>query len=184
MDILRDTGASIGIVSRNHVRPEHFTGEVVYIKQPLYLNFKCLPLAKVELQSPEFGYVITKTASREREGTVASAKEPEAVVTEDPNLLILPPAEKIVGRLVEVSGEELREAQRGCSTLQACFLQAERRNSDFRVEGEMLFRESKDHFGSVSLQVVIPKVYRDKILALCHEELRRTSVYEKQNIAY
>ncbi|GBN27958.1 hypothetical protein AVEN_181805-1 [Araneus ventricosus] len=210
MDILRDTGASIDIVSRNHVRPEHFTGEVVYIKQPLDLNFKCLPLAKVELQSPEFGYVITKAAvidaqldsgwyllsnkthelileakrkpnlnavitrsqtnktdpsqSREREGKVALAKEPPAIDTEDPSPLILPPDEKIVGRLVEISGEDLREAQRGCSTLQACFLQAERENSDFHVEGEMLFRESKDHFGSVSLQVVIPKVYRDNIL--------------------
>ncbi|GBN63107.1 hypothetical protein AVEN_138104-1 [Araneus ventricosus] len=28
---------------------------------------------------------------------------------------------------------------------------------------------SKDQFGNVSLQVVIPKVYRDKNLALCHE---------------
>ncbi|GBN48073.1 Retrovirus-related Pol polyprotein from transposon 412, partial [Araneus ventricosus] len=30
-------------------------------------------------------------------------------------------------------------------------------------------RESKDHYGNISLQVVIPQVYRDKILALCHE---------------
>ncbi|GBN03910.1 hypothetical protein AVEN_190850-1 [Araneus ventricosus] len=63
MDILRDTGASIDIVSHNHVRPEHFTGEVVYIKQPLDFNFKCLPLAEVELQSPEFGYIVTRTVA-------------------------------------------------------------------------------------------------------------------------
>ncbi|GBN38397.1 hypothetical protein AVEN_200987-1 [Araneus ventricosus] len=62
MDILRDTGASIDIVSRNHIRPEHFTGEVVYVKQPLDAEFRCLPLAKVELQSPEFGCVVTKAA--------------------------------------------------------------------------------------------------------------------------
>ncbi|GBN02872.1 hypothetical protein AVEN_153228-1 [Araneus ventricosus] len=55
MDILRDTGASIHIVSRNRVRPENFTGEFVFVKQPLDAEFRCLPLAKVELQSPEFG---------------------------------------------------------------------------------------------------------------------------------
>ncbi|GBM34956.1 hypothetical protein AVEN_240331-1 [Araneus ventricosus] len=218
MDILRDTGASIDIVSRNRVRPEHFTGGVVFVKQPLDAEFRCLPLAKVELQSPEFGCVVTKAAvidaqlgsgwyllsnktyelileakrktnlntvvtrnqtnqtdkkdlaqSNEREGTVATTKEPEAIITDDPYSLTLPPAEKIGERIVEVSSEELREAQKGCSTLQACFLQAEKGNSDFRVEGEMMFRESKDHFGNVSLQVVIPQVYRDKILALCHE---------------
>ncbi|GBN53024.1 hypothetical protein AVEN_27660-1 [Araneus ventricosus] len=63
MDTLRDTGASINIVSRNHVRPENFTGEVVWIKQPFDLNYKCLPLAKVELKSPEFGYIVTKAAA-------------------------------------------------------------------------------------------------------------------------
>ncbi|GBM45853.1 hypothetical protein AVEN_180721-1 [Araneus ventricosus] len=202
----------------NRVRPEHFTGEVVLVKQPLVSEFICVPLAKVELQSPEFGCVITKAAvidvqldsgwyllsnktyelileakrkpnlnavitrsqtnqtdkkdlsqRSEREGTVATTKEPEAIISHDPYSLTLPPAEKIRERIVEVSSEELREAQRGCSTLQACFLQAERGNFDFRVEGEMLFRESKDHFGNVSLQVVILQVYRDKILALCHE---------------
>ncbi|GBN02873.1 hypothetical protein AVEN_153229-1 [Araneus ventricosus] len=33
----------------------------------------------------------------------------------------------------------------------------------------MLLMESKDHFGNASLQVVVPKVYRDKIWALYHE---------------
>ncbi|GBM29684.1 hypothetical protein AVEN_156872-1 [Araneus ventricosus] len=55
-------GASIDIVSRNHVRKEYFNGEVVCVKQPLYLNYKCLPLAKVELQSSEFRHIVTKAA--------------------------------------------------------------------------------------------------------------------------
>ncbi|GBM40215.1 Retrovirus-related Pol polyprotein from transposon 412 [Araneus ventricosus] len=215
MDILSDRGASIDIVSRNHVRPENFTGKVVWIKQPLDLNYKWLPLAKVELQSPEFGYIVTKAAvvdaqlnngwyllrnkthqlileakrkpnlnavvtrsqtrktdpsrSREKEGQVASAEEPAAVVTEDSTPMSLPPEDKEYGTLVEVSGDELWKAQRDCPTLQACFLQAEKENSEYQIEGEILFRKSKDHFGSVNLQVVIPKVYRDKILALRHE---------------
>ncbi|GBM54089.1 hypothetical protein AVEN_247703-1 [Araneus ventricosus] len=43
MDILGDTVSSIDIVSRNRVRPEHFTGEVVFVKQPLDAEFRCLP---------------------------------------------------------------------------------------------------------------------------------------------
>ncbi|GBM36421.1 hypothetical protein AVEN_234806-1 [Araneus ventricosus] len=214
-DVLRDTGASIDIVSRNHVRPEHFPGEVVFVKQPLDAEFRCLPLAKVELQSPEFSCVVTKAAvidtqldsgwyllsnkthelileakrkpnlnavvtrSRtrkieplkclEREKKAISPKDPAAVVEGDATPLCLPPAVREDGRLVEVKKGELQRAQRGCSTLQAFFLQAERGNSDFRVEEGTLFRESKDHYGNISLQVVIPQVYRDKILALSHE---------------
>ncbi|GBN57347.1 hypothetical protein AVEN_247313-1 [Araneus ventricosus] len=215
MDILRDTGASIDIFSRNHVRPENFTGEVVWIKQPLDLNYKCLPLAKVELHSTEFGYIVTKAAvvdaqldsgwyllsnnthqlilevkrkpnlnavltrsqtrktdtlrSCEKKGKVAPAEEPASVFTVDSTPLNLPPADKEEGKLVEVSSDELWRAKRDCPTLQACFLQEEKENSEYRKEREILFRKSKDHFGSVSLQMVIPKVYRDKILALCHE---------------
>ncbi|GBN58084.1 hypothetical protein AVEN_258010-1 [Araneus ventricosus] len=62
MSILRDTGASIDIVSRNHVRSADFTGETVWVKQVLDLNFTCLPLVKVELQSSDFGHIITKAA--------------------------------------------------------------------------------------------------------------------------
>ncbi|GBO02118.1 hypothetical protein AVEN_123498-1 [Araneus ventricosus] len=61
MSILRDTGASIDIVSRNRVASADFTGETVWVKQPLDLKFTCLPLAKVELQSSDFGHIVTKT---------------------------------------------------------------------------------------------------------------------------
>ncbi|GBM49021.1 Retrovirus-related Pol polyprotein from transposon 412 [Araneus ventricosus] len=214
MDILRDTGPSIDIVSRNHVRPEHFT-EVVYVKQPLDSEFRCLPLAKVELQSPEFGCVVTKAAvidaqldtgwyflsnkthelileakrkpnlnavvtrsqtrkikppkSGEKEKKAVSPEEPAAVVEGDATPLSLPPAVREDGRLIGVHKGALQSAQKGFSTLQACFSQAGRGNSDFRVKEGTLFRESKDHYGNISLQVVIPQVYRDKILALCHE---------------
>ncbi|GBN44734.1 hypothetical protein AVEN_113122-1 [Araneus ventricosus] len=60
MSILRDTGASIDIVSRNHLRSVDLTGETVWVKQPLDLNCTCLPLAKVELKSSEFGNIVTK----------------------------------------------------------------------------------------------------------------------------
>ncbi|GBN58781.1 hypothetical protein AVEN_213916-1 [Araneus ventricosus] len=62
MSILRDTGASIDLVSRNHINPEDLMGETVLIKQPLDKNLTCLPLAKIELQSPELGKIVTKAA--------------------------------------------------------------------------------------------------------------------------
>ncbi|GBM63405.1 hypothetical protein AVEN_82259-1 [Araneus ventricosus] len=62
MSILRDTGASIDLVSRNHINSEDLSGETVWIKQPLDKNFTCLSLAKIELQSPVFGKIITKAA--------------------------------------------------------------------------------------------------------------------------
>ncbi|GBN56655.1 Retrovirus-related Pol polyprotein from transposon 412 [Araneus ventricosus] len=107
--------------------------------------------------------------SGEKEKKAVSPKEPAAVVEGDATPLSLPPAVKEDGRLIGVDKGALQSAQKGCSTLQACFSQAGRGNSDFRVKEGTLFRESKDHYGNISLQVVIPQVYRDKILALCHE---------------
>ncbi|GBM13611.1 hypothetical protein AVEN_229585-1 [Araneus ventricosus] len=60
LSILRDTGASIGLGSRNHTSSEDLKGETVWIKQPLDKHFTCLPLAKIELQSPAFGKIVTK----------------------------------------------------------------------------------------------------------------------------
>ncbi|GBL79282.1 hypothetical protein AVEN_92497-1 [Araneus ventricosus] len=62
MSTLKDTGASIDLVSRYHINSEDLTGETVWIKQPLDKNFTCLSLAKIELQSPVFGKIITKAA--------------------------------------------------------------------------------------------------------------------------
>ncbi|GBN13433.1 hypothetical protein AVEN_116176-1 [Araneus ventricosus] len=61
MSILRDTGA-IDLVSRNHVSSEDFTGETVWVKQSLDLNFNCLPLARTVLQSSDFGRIFIKAA--------------------------------------------------------------------------------------------------------------------------
>ncbi|GBM70822.1 hypothetical protein AVEN_85771-1, partial [Araneus ventricosus] len=62
MSILRDTGSSIDLVSINYVSSEDFTGETIWVKQPLDLNFTCLPLARIVLQSSEFGRIVTKAA--------------------------------------------------------------------------------------------------------------------------
>ncbi|GBO00453.1 hypothetical protein AVEN_207834-1 [Araneus ventricosus] len=61
MPILRDTRSSIDVVCLKVVKPEMFTGEHVWVQQPLDDTPMCLPLAEVELKG-EFGHLITKAA--------------------------------------------------------------------------------------------------------------------------
>ncbi|KAG8184898.1 hypothetical protein JTE90_017753 [Oedothorax gibbosus] len=58
---LRDTGSSLDVVSRKYVLSDSYTGEIVWVKQPLDVNQISLPLAVVEL-SGEFGTIQTKAA--------------------------------------------------------------------------------------------------------------------------
>ncbi|GBM89254.1 hypothetical protein AVEN_180407-1 [Araneus ventricosus] len=37
-------------------------GETVWVKQPMDLNFTCVPLEKLKLQSSEFGHIVIKVA--------------------------------------------------------------------------------------------------------------------------
>ncbi|GFW70384.1 CCHC-type domain-containing protein [Trichonephila clavipes] len=60
IDILRDTGATIDLVCAKYINPS-FSGENVWVKQPLSPELVCLPLAIVEI-SGNFGTVQTKTA--------------------------------------------------------------------------------------------------------------------------
>ncbi|GFY32084.1 retrovirus-related Pol polyprotein from transposon 297 [Trichonephila clavipes] len=61
IDILRDTGATIDLVCAKYINPSYFSGENVWVKQPLSPELFCLPLAVVEI-SGNFGTVQTKAA--------------------------------------------------------------------------------------------------------------------------
>ncbi|GFT71195.1 retrovirus-related Pol polyprotein from transposon 297 [Trichonephila clavipes] len=54
IDILRDTGATIDLVCTKYINPSSFSGENVWVKQPLSPELVCLPLAVVEI-SGNFG---------------------------------------------------------------------------------------------------------------------------------
>ncbi|GBO13515.1 hypothetical protein AVEN_275363-1 [Araneus ventricosus] len=157
---------------------DHFLDEWGELIDPLVIAGKLDKYESVRAKrKPNFNAVVARSQthktdpsrSREKEEEAFLLEEPAAIVGEDLTHLSLSPVDKEDGKLVEVSGDELRKAQRYCPTLKACFLQVEKENSEYRIEGEIVFRKSKDHFGSAGLQVVIPKVYRDKILDLCHE---------------
>ncbi|GFS94023.1 retrovirus-related Pol polyprotein from transposon 297 [Trichonephila clavipes] len=61
IDILRVTGATIDLVCAKYINPSSFSGENVWVKQPLSPELVCLPLAVVEI-SGNFGTVQTKAA--------------------------------------------------------------------------------------------------------------------------
>ncbi|GFV41654.1 retrovirus-related Pol polyprotein from transposon 412 [Trichonephila clavipes] len=61
IDILRDTGATIDLVCAKYIHPSSFSGENVWVKQPLSPELVCLPLVVVEI-SGNFGTVQTKAA--------------------------------------------------------------------------------------------------------------------------
>ncbi|GFX40589.1 CCHC-type domain-containing protein [Trichonephila clavipes] len=61
IDNLRDTGATIDLVCAKYINPSSFSGENVWVKQPLSPELVCLPLAVVEI-SGNFGTVQTKAA--------------------------------------------------------------------------------------------------------------------------
>ncbi|GFV40079.1 retrovirus-related Pol polyprotein from transposon 297 [Trichonephila clavipes] len=61
IDILRDTGATIDLVCAKYINTSSFSGENVWVKQPLSPELVCLPLAVVEI-SGNFGTVQTKAA--------------------------------------------------------------------------------------------------------------------------
>ncbi|GBM51274.1 Uncharacterized protein K02A2.6 [Araneus ventricosus] len=187
MSILRDTGASIDLVSRNQINSEDLTGETVWIKQPLDKNFTCLSLAKIEHQSPVFGKIITKAAvvdtsldngiyllgNRSAQLIEEQRKTPNlnAVVTRTEELVPfpLPQAEGDTNRLLKVDSEAFASKQRNCTGLKPCWEREREGKGEFVKKGDLLSRKNKDHFGNANLQLVIPADLRKEILALCHE---------------
>ncbi|GFX92441.1 retrovirus-related Pol polyprotein from transposon 412 [Trichonephila clavipes] len=61
IDILRDTRTTIDLVCAKCINPSSFSGENVWVKQPLSPELVCLPLAVMEI-SGKFGTVQTKAA--------------------------------------------------------------------------------------------------------------------------
>nr|XP_042901807.1 uncharacterized protein LOC122270040 [Parasteatoda tepidariorum] len=61
MPVLRDSGATIDIICRKYVTPDMFTGETVWVQQPLDEGPTYLPLAKVSI-SGQLGDIVSKAA--------------------------------------------------------------------------------------------------------------------------
>ena len=61
ISFLRDSGATVDLINSKYVRPNQYTGESVWVKQPLDEAPKNLPVAKVEIVGP-FCKLVTEAA--------------------------------------------------------------------------------------------------------------------------
>ncbi|GBM48414.1 Retrovirus-related Pol polyprotein from transposon 412 [Araneus ventricosus] len=227
MPILRDTGSSIDVVGLKVVKPEMFTGEHVWVQQPLDDAPMCLPLAEVELKG-EFGHLITKAAvvcNKADKGryllgnrTVAivekmkkipvpqvnaiqtraqkrlekqeevvyvkdkdpiSVEETEMAATEDieienDDLFSLPPKEEFEGlSLLKIDSKAFIEAQQGCKELQSLtkkILEKTDSRNEFEIlPNGLLVKRKTNKVGEDKLLLVVPKEFRERLKALCHE---------------
>ncbi|KAH9379428.1 hypothetical protein HPB48_011495 [Haemaphysalis longicornis] len=48
--VLHDKGATFDIVHPSFVKPEHFTGSGVWVRQVIEPDAKCLPVARIEMK--------------------------------------------------------------------------------------------------------------------------------------
>ncbi|GBL84249.1 hypothetical protein AVEN_86473-1 [Araneus ventricosus] len=228
MPILRDTGSSIDVVCLKVVKPEMFTGEHVWVQQPLDDAPMCLPLAEVERKG-EFGHLITKAAimcNKADKGryllgnrTVAivekmkkipvpqqvnaiqtraqkrlekqeevvyvkdkdpiSVEETEMAATEDieienDDLFSFPPKEEFEGlSWLKIDSKAFIEAQQGCKELQSLtkkILEKTDSRNEFEIlPNGLLVKRKTNKVGEDKLLLVVPKQFRERLKALCHE---------------
>lgn len=60
--VLRDSGSSVDVAPFKLIKPDDYTGEFVWLKTPLDNSSRRFPVAKVNIESAEFGNISTKAA--------------------------------------------------------------------------------------------------------------------------
>ncbi|GFX27890.1 gypsy retrotransposon integrase-like protein 1 [Trichonephila clavipes] len=195
IDILRDTGATIDLVCAKYINPSSFSGENVWVKQPLSPELVCLPLAVVEI-SGNFGTVQTKAAvfeilnvvqtrsqvkaAREERGIDsgdAKKGEDEVIIvsSDAEDEILIPVLQEYVPELalLRVTRENLINAQKIARRLNPytnrqpvkCRLPIR----FISLEKELLVKNREDKLGNVVKLIVVPEGLRDPIKSLCHE---------------
>jgi hypothetical protein len=228
--LLRDSGSSLDLCPIHLIKETDFLGNGVWLKQPLDLEFRNLPLARIEITSPEFGTVVTKAAIVDKsvemnhyllgnytqeliDSIKSKAKRVNAVITrsqatkdntlepeqsgednvESVSELAEPELEQIQAEeaegteeipitlpiietpsvemgLANVSADQFKQEQRDCETLKSLWERVEsKKTSEFIIDDGLLYRETKDHRGSLRRQLVIPEKFKTQILTLCHD---------------
>ncbi|GFU02862.1 retrovirus-related Pol polyprotein from transposon 17.6 [Trichonephila clavipes] len=194
IDILRDTGATIDLVCAKYINPSSFSGENVWVKQPLSPELVCLPLAVVEI-SGNFGTVQTKAAVcgnhlNQHGRYLLGNKTAElikgnlgynflpveilnAVKQEDE--ILIPALQEYVPELalLRVTRENLIDAQKNSEEIKPLYEQAASQvqvtNQVYSLEKELLVKNREDKLGNVVKLIVVPEGLRDPIKSLCHE---------------
>ncbi|GFV04706.1 retrovirus-related Pol polyprotein from transposon 297 [Trichonephila clavipes] len=189
IDILRDTGATIDLVCAKYINPSSFSGENVWVKQPLSPELVCLPLVVVEI-SGNFGTVQTKAtvcgnhlnqhAAREERGIDsgdAKKGEDEVIIvsSDAEDEILIPALQEYVPELalLRVTRENLINAQKNSGETKSLYEQAASQvqvtNQVYSLEKELLVKNRENKLGNVVKLIVVPEELRDPIKSLCHE---------------
>ncbi|GFT08751.1 uncharacterized protein K02A2.6 [Trichonephila clavipes] len=154
-----------------------FSGENVWVKQPLSPELVCLPLAVVEI-SGNFGTVQTKAERRKGvdSGDAKKGEDEAIIVSSDAEDEILIPAlQEYVPELalLRVTRENLINAQKNSEEIKSLYEQAASQvqvtNQVYSLEKELLVKNREDKLGNVVKLIVVPEGLRDPIKSLCHE---------------
>ncbi|GFT67535.1 retrovirus-related Pol polyprotein from transposon 412 [Trichonephila clavipes] len=198
IDILRDTGATIDLVCAKYINPSSFSGENVWVKQPLSPELVCLPLAVVEI-SGNFGTVQTKAAvcgnHLNQHGRYLLGNKTAELIKGNLGYNFLPveilnavqtrsqvkaareergidSGDAKKGKM-RVTRENLIDAQKNSEEIKPLYEQAASQvqvtNQVYSLEKELLVKNREDKLGNVVKLIVVPEGLRDPIKSLCHE---------------
>ncbi|GFS51107.1 hypothetical protein TNCV_3532291 [Trichonephila clavipes] len=198
IDILRNTGATIDLVCAKYINPSSFSGENVWVKQPLSPELVCLPLAVVEI-SGNFGTVQTKAAvcgnHLNQHGRYLLGNKTAELIKGNLGYNFLPveilnavqtrsqvkaareergidSGDAKKGKM-RVTRENLINAQKNSEEIKPLYEQAASQvqvtNQVYSLEKELLVKNREDKLGNVVKLIVVPEGLRDPIKSLCHE---------------
>lgn len=131
-----------------------------------------------KMKKPELiNQVVTRAKKRqsekeERERLRESETTNAVAEIREETPIVIPPSEKEKSlSLLGVNKERMKGLQREDATLNPCFEKANKGNSEFILENEILFRQSKTNRGEVRKQVIIPVTLRKDVMELCHSNV-------------
>ncbi|GBM41211.1 hypothetical protein AVEN_180517-1 [Araneus ventricosus] len=193
MPILRDTGSSIDVVCLKVVKPEMFTGEHVWVQQPLddapmeqnrsycgkdekipvpqQVNAIQTRAQKRLEKQEEVVYVKNKDIISVEETEMAATEEIEI---ENDDLFSFPPKVKFEGlSLLMIDSKAFIEAQQGCKELQSLtkkiIEKTDSRNEFEILPNGLMVKRKTNKVDEDKLLLVVPKEFRERLKALCHE---------------
>ncbi|GFX80046.1 retrovirus-related Pol polyprotein from transposon 412 [Trichonephila clavipes] len=185
IDILRDTGATIDLVCAKYINPSSFSGENVWVKQPLSPELVRLPLAVVEI-SGNFGTVQTKAAvcgnHLNQHGRYLLGNKTAELIKGNLGYNFLPV--EILNAVQTRSQVKAARKERGIdsgdakkgkmseeikSLYEQAASQVQVTNQVYSLEKELLVKNREDKLGNVVKLIVVPEELRDPIKSLCHE---------------
>ncbi|GFU95606.1 hypothetical protein TNCV_3332731 [Trichonephila clavipes] len=167
IDILRDTGATIDLICAKYINPSSFSGENVWVKQPLSPELVCLPFGgRGNFQKFWNGYnflpveILNAVQTRSQ---VKAAREERGIDSGDAKKGAAKGYARKFNQCSKKNSEEIK------SLYEQAASQVQVTNQVYSLEKELLVKNREDKLGNVVKLIVVPEELRDPIKSLCHE---------------